>query len=98
MINENKILSKKYVIQTLKGVYEDGGMQAIEEVFKNILQNNTIRSKKLVTTLWPVAYKLDTCESDCFEDLDKKKIWECKCNGEHVSVLLNENEYTIGNS
>lgn len=91
----NKITSTRAMIKTVKYLYETDGLKECGKQFEKILDaapNNEVgeRVARMVEQLIAFIYKMDTCNANCFEDLETKDICTCDCNDESMSIFLKE--------
>ena len=92
--NANKVITTRQVIQNFKFLYDEIGIDGCAEFINIILKRKFEDEAKirLVNLLMKVLYKFDTCTSNCFNDLDRAKIFSCLCNGETISFPIEIND------
>jgi hypothetical protein len=88
--NNTKVITTRQLIQNFKHLYDEAGVQGCGELINLILRKKFEDEAKILlfNILMKALYKFDTCTSNCFDDLDRKKMFSCLCNGETVSFPL----------
>ncbi len=75
------------IIQQIKYLYDTEGADACGRLFQLMLkERSTPTFAGIVFLLMKVVDKIDTCESDCFEDLENKKAFSCNCGGNNFFI------------
>ena len=87
---KQKTVTIKDVIVDLKNLYDAEGVNGCAAAFKIVTK--TAKHPERVLDLFYVLYKIDTCESTCFENLESKNICSCLCNGESMVLWLLAND------
>jgi hypothetical protein len=98
-------MTTKQVIQSLKSVYDKYGVNEVGEIFvamaeqgKEGTQKEKEQVARGITFLTDVLYKIDTCESDCFDNIENKNIINCGCNGEPFVLPLKNHPFKVANA
>lgn len=98
IIKKDNILKTREVLQNLKSLYDERGVEGIGHLFNEMLKNPEKRVARVVKWALKVVYKIDTCKKDCFEDLQSKKKLVCNCNNEEFNIVLADIVSNIGNA
>lgn len=92
-MNMIKDLSAKDAILKIKKLYDINGIHGCDALLESLLKrrpNNTVFLKILF--LKAVVDKIDTCTSNCWEDLESKKFFACECNDDPFVVPLDDDQ------
>lgn len=83
---KQKAVTIKDIIIDLKNLYDAEGVDGCAAAFKTAAE--TAKYPEKILGLFNVLYKIDTCESTCFENLESKNVCSCLCNEEEMTLWL----------
>ena len=71
----------------IKEIYDEEGLERCAALFAYMMKcDNSKRMAKLILFLIQIVYKLDSCHSTCFENLEKKDRLYCPCDNEPMTI------------
>ncbi len=86
-------MTTKEVILNVKQLYDEAGLDGFESLFKPMFKkNNTKKVADLICWITQLFYKMDTCTSDCFDNLKEKVYCDCPCNDDPMFVSFSQDE------
>lgn len=81
------LTQKQEALIRIKRIYNEQGIEGLGNEFALLLKSNGANIK-WASDFGSIAYKISTCTSNCFDNIENKNEVACYCNKTHVIVSI----------